>query len=127
MLEDKKKTWTYGTRHEQLTTNLILSWACTWNTPGQDYPKLPDHEETNPALAQIRVKFDSEYIKQQLCVYRSIRAIMYYIESKIIILMMIIILILAESETLAKEYTVGLIWLSTREFRGCYSKSQLIT
>ena len=61
MLKDKKKPWQYGRHHNPLTTDLVLSWACTWNTPDQQYPVLPDHDETNPEDAQIKVMFDSEY------------------------------------------------------------------
>ena len=59
MLRDQRMPWKYN--QNQLTTDLILSWACTWNTPGQQYPVLPDHDEADPAEAHIKVLFDSEY------------------------------------------------------------------
>ncbi len=53
--------WKCG--HAQLTTNNILDWTDAWNEhPNRNYPKIVDRVVSKEE-AQIRVLFNSKYIK----------------------------------------------------------------
>ena len=53
------ESWTFD--KNILTTDTILAWATYWNGHGQHYPRIAI-TETTKQHAEIRVKFDCEYM-----------------------------------------------------------------